>query len=134
MKKSTLTLKPVYHTFISGAFVTKDHTSNGVKYDYKVLFDNADQFETFFISANFNKDLNIGFSASGGHNDKKWEILNGGWDGTRSVIRSNNQTPHRGLVVKTFTPAVWHDFKRDLQVLIKSKSYFFFIKKYQVKY
>ena len=57
----------------------------------------------FEISADFNHDLNIGFSASQNHNGKKWEILLGGWRGTRSVIRSGNQEPHPGHVQVTHT-------------------------------
>ena len=78
------------------------------------MFDDAQNYETFFIRADFTNDVHIGFSASDGHNDKKWEIVIGGWGGGASAIRSQNQGSR--LVTKTHTKAEFDEFKHNLQV------------------
>ena len=66
------------------------------------------------MRADFTNDLHIGFSASDGHNDKKWEIVIGGWNGGASVIRSQNQG--RNFITQTHTKAEFDGFKYNLQV------------------
>ena len=66
--------------------------------------------------ADFNHDISIGFSASNGHNDKKWEIVIGGWSGTRSVIRSKNEWPIYGHVGIDHSLKEFNEFKQDLKV------------------
>ena len=100
------------------SLVTKfNHVSNAV-YNYQVLTDQADQFEYFTIDADFNNDVHIGFSATAGHDDAKWEIVIGGWSGTKSVIRPGNQVPDDGLVNKSHTKAEFDEFKRNLKLQV----------------
>ena len=87
-------------------------------YRYELLTDAADQFESFYIDADFNNDAHIGFSKTTGHADTKWEIVIGGWGGTRSVIRSKNQFPTYGHVTKTHTKAEFNEFKHNLRVQV----------------
>merc|ERR1711892_1044679 len=60
-------------------FVHKSHKSN-TDYNYQVLFDDADKYETFYIDADFNNDVHIGFSNLQTHTGKKIEIVIGGWE------------------------------------------------------
>jgi len=98
-------------------FVHKTHTSN-TEYNYQVVFDDADQYETFYIDADFNNDVHIGFSNSQAHDGKKIEIVIGGWAGKQSVIRSGNQTPYSGHVKKLHTKGEFDTFKHNLQVTV----------------
>ena len=99
-------------------FVHKSHKSN-TDYNYQVLFDDADKYETFYIDADFNNDVHIGFSNLQTHTGKKIEIVIGGWAGTASVIRGEgNQTPPHGDVGKTHTKAEFDEFKHSLQVTV----------------
>ena len=85
-------------------------------YNYQVLFNDADKYETFFIDADFDKDIHIGFSATNGHNDEVWEILVGGWNGQSSVIRFKNQRGFKRHVKVDHTLAEFNKFKHRLQV------------------
>ena len=96
-------------------FVNKQHTSN-MDYNYQVLFNDANTYETFYIDADFNNDIHIGFSATDGHDDKKFEIVIGGWAGKQSVIRSANQEPAHGHVRVLHSQDDFNDFKHKLQV------------------
>ena len=71
-------------------------------YNYQRLLNNAQNYEYFqFNAPNFNNDIHIGFSNGfTAHNDTKWEIVVGGWSGTKHVIREGNQYPIEGLVQK----------------------------------
>ena len=85
-------------------------------YNYKVLFDDAQKYATFFVRAVFNADVIIGFSDSKRHDDIKWEIIIGGWHSMRSVINSGNLGPT--LVEEFHTKAEFDNFKHNLQVKI----------------
>ena len=70
------------------------------EYYYQLIDNNAHTFDCFHISApGFSNDIHIGFSnGCKSHDDEKWEIVLGGWSGTRHVIRDGNQSPKYGLV------------------------------------
>ena len=85
-------------------------------YNYQVLFNDADKYETFFIDADFDKDIHIGFSATNGHNDEVWEILVGGWNGQSSAIRFKNQRGFKRYVKVDHTLAEFNKLKHKLQV------------------
>jgi len=103
---------------LTNPFVTKSHTS-GLDYNYQVLFDDADKYTTFYIDADFNHGVNIGFSNQKTHNENQIEIVIGGWTGTRSVIRGEgNQKPLYGNVKKEHTKAEFDEFKHNLQVTV----------------
>ena len=93
----------------------KRHKSTN-KYNYRVLLKDADKYETFFIDADFDKDIHIGFSATDGHNNEIWEILVGGWNGQSSVIRFKNQRGFKRHVKVDHTLAEFNNFKHTLQV------------------
>ena len=88
------------------------------EYNYKVVFDNADQYKTFHFDVYFNNDITIGFSDTQEHNDVKIEIVIGGWTGTASVIRSRNESPIDGHVKVYHTKSEFDVFKHNLQVTI----------------
>ena len=69
------------------------------KYNYQLIDENALDYDFFHFNAkDFTYDIHIGFSNGfNGHNDKKWEIVLGGWAGKQHVIRDQNQKPARGL-------------------------------------
>ena len=100
------------------SFVRKTHTSNA-DYSYQTMFNDANEYESFFIDADFNEhgNVHIGFSATDGHDDEKWEILIGGWGGTISAIRSANQSPLHGHVKAVHTQEEFNEFKHNLQVI-----------------
>merc|ERR1712176_1655672 len=97
--------------------ITKEHTSNG-DYNYQVVFDNADEYDAFYFDADLPHDAHIGFSATTGHEDKKIEIVLGGWGGLQSVIRSANQKPDQGHVKINHTKAEFDSWKKDVKVAI----------------
>jgi len=98
-------------------FTYFDHVSNS-DYNYQLLTDQADTFESFYIDADFSNDIHIGFSATTGHNDDKFEIVIGGWGGTQSVIRSKNQYPAYGHVRANHSKADFDEFKHNLKVQV----------------
>ena len=65
------------------------------KYQYQVMGGNAQTYDYFHINApDFDKGINIGFSNGfNGHDDTKWEIVIGGWNGKEHVIRDRNRGP-----------------------------------------
>ena len=69
------------------------------QYNYQLIDQNALNYDFFHINAeDFTNDIHIGFSNGfNGHNDKKWEIVLGGWKGKQHVIRDQNQKPGQGL-------------------------------------
>jgi len=105
-------------------------TTNNIKdlfvpnnYDYKVMYDNADTFKSFDIDASdFTNDIHIGFSATDGHEDKKWEIVLGGWSGTRSVIRSKNQWPAHGHAEVITTYEEFKAMRNNFRVTVSDGS------------
>jgi len=99
-------------------FTPMNHVTETTDYNYELLTDQADQYESFYINADFNNDIHIGFSKTTGHEDKKWEIVIGGWGGLQSVIRSENQYPAQGWVKKNHTRAEFDEFKHNLKVQV----------------
>ena len=71
-------------------------------YNYKIIAENAQNYEYFQLNAaDFTNDIHIGFSNGfSGHDDSKWEIVIGGWSGTKHLIRDGNTTPLFGLAIK----------------------------------
>merc|ERR1712176_18093 len=97
--------------------ITKEHTSNG-DYNYQVVFDNADEYDAFYFDADLPHDAHIGFSATTGHDDKKIEIVLGGWGGLQSVIRSANQEPAQGHVKYNHTKEDFDGWKGNVKVTV----------------
>ena len=106
-------------TIVGEAYTSdfKTHYSQD-RYYYKVVFDNADQYETFHFDVDFNNDITIGFSDTQEHSDVKIEIVIGGWTGTASVIRSGNYSPLDGHVKVYHTKSEFDVFKHNLQITI----------------
>ena len=71
-------------------------------YNYEMLVENAQNYDYFqFNASDFTNDIHIGFSNGfSGHDDSKWEIVIGGWTGTKHLIRDGNASPINGLVQK----------------------------------
>ena len=64
-------------------------------YNYKIYLQNAQKYDYLrFNAPDFNNDILIGFSNDfSGHDDSKWEIVIGGWEGLQHVIRDGNLLP-----------------------------------------
>ena len=64
-------------------------------YNYKIYLQNAQKYDYLrFNAPDFNNDICIGFSNDfSGHDDSKWEIVIGGWEGLQHVIRDGNLLP-----------------------------------------
>ena len=64
-------------------------------YNYKIYLQNAQKYDYLqFNAPDFNNDIHIGFSNGfSGHDDSKWEIVIGGWEGLQHVIRDGNSLP-----------------------------------------
>ena len=71
-------------------------------YSYEVIAQSAQIYDYFqFNAPDWSNDIHIGFqNGFSGHDDSKWEIVIGGWGGTKHVIRDANLTPGQGLVQK----------------------------------
>ena len=71
-------------------------------YNYEMIVENAQNYDYFHFNApDWSNDIHIGFSNGfSGHDDSKWEIVIGGWTGTKHVIRDGNASPTHGLVQK----------------------------------
>ena len=72
-------------------------------YIYEMIVENAENTNDYFQfnAPDFTNDILIGFSNGfNGHDDSKWEIVIGGWTGTKHVIRDGNSSPIYGLVQK----------------------------------
>ena len=83
-------------------------------YNYQAVFNNLNDFAGFTITApDFSHDIHIGLSKHDVHEDKKWEIVLGGWKGTKSVIRNKNQSPKDGLVKLDHPASVFDSLKTD---------------------
>ena len=64
-------------------------------YNYEMIVENAQNYDYFqFNAPDFTNDILIGFSNGfSGHDDSKWEIVIGGWEGLQHVIRDGNSLP-----------------------------------------
>ena len=108
-------------TIVGEAYTSdfKTHYSQD-RYYYKVVFDNADQYESFHFDVDdgFNNDITIGFSKTQEHSGDKIEIVIGGSGGTASVIgfRSGDELDDHVKVYHTKWD--FDVFKHFLQVTI----------------
>ena len=93
------------------------------EYHYTVLYNNANEYAGFQVDASdFTNDIHIGLSKHDVHEDKKWEIVIGGWRGTKSVIRSANQSPKAGLVSVSHTKEEYEALINNFKVLFADGS------------
>merc|ERR1719421_1008745 len=109
----------------------KDHTEYGdldvtkffnTKYNYQLIDENVLDYDFFHFNAkDFTNDIHIGFSNGfNGHNDKKWEIVLGAWEGKQHVIRDQNQKPLQGLTtIKNNDRTQFDDLKKDFIVEVQ---------------
>ena len=89
-------------------------------YAYEVILDNASDYMEFrFQAPEFTNDIHLGFSGSPGHDDPKWEIVIGGWYGTRSVIRTANQHPHLGVATVVHPREVYDELRKEFFVKVQ---------------
>ena len=63
-------------------------------YNYIVVYDNLQDYRTISFECEISNDIHIGISKTPHHKDPKFEIVIGGWRGTKSVIRDRNQGPN----------------------------------------
>ena len=63
-------------------------------YNYIVVYDNLQDYRTISFECEISNDIHIGISKTPLHKDPKFEIVIGGWRGTKSVIRDRNQGPN----------------------------------------
>lgn len=70
---------------------------------YRLIASDIQSYEYFhFTAADFTNSIHLGFSDGfNGHNDTKWEIVIGGFDGRQHLIRDQNLIPPFGLINKT---------------------------------
>merc|ERR1712131_353856 len=93
-------------------FVVK-HPYSQNAYNYKVVFNDANNYERFYIDASaFNSEAHIGISRFPKHKTQKYEIVLGGWGGYRSVIRRGNQG--KTLAITKHGVNAWYTFKSDI--------------------
>ena len=60
-------------------------------YKYMVVYDNLQEYKTISFECEISNDIHIGIAKTPGDKDPKFEIVIGGWRGTKSVIRDRNQ-------------------------------------------
>ena len=73
-----------------------------------------------FDCRNIANDIHIGYSKTSGHDDQKWEIVIGGWSGTKSVIRDKNQGESLASVTHANLPNFdFLEFKKNILVKIE---------------
>ena len=60
-------------------------------YKYIVVYDNLQEYKTISFECEISNDIHIGIAKTPGDKDPKFEIVIGGWRGTKSVIRDRNQ-------------------------------------------
>ena len=93
------------------------------EYHYTVLYNNANEYAGFQVDASdFTNDIHIGLSKHDVHEDKKWEIVIGGWKGTQSVIRSANQTPKSGHVKVNHSVAEYEAIRGNFKIMFNDGS------------
>ena len=93
------------------------------EYNYKALYANANDYDGFiFDASDFTNDIHIGLSKHDVHEDKKWEIVIGGWSGTQSVIRSANQSPKAGHVKVNHSKAEYEALRSNFKVMFNDGS------------
>ena len=60
-------------------------------YKYIVAYDNLPEYKRISFECEISNDIHIGIAKTPRHKDRKFEIVIGGWRGTKSVIRDRNQ-------------------------------------------
>ena len=96
--------------------VTRINVTVEDKYEYNLAIEDAAQYNHFRIDASeLTNDVHIGLSEFTGNNDKKWEILIGGWNGRRSVIRSIDSVE---LVSVNHTKPCFDAIKGNIEILV----------------
>ena len=80
----------------------------------------ASEYSYFKIDGSeFRNDIHFALSKSDGHSDKKWEIVIGGWAGTKSVIRRDATTAHSTpSLSKPHSTADFNKIKGDITVYV----------------
>ena len=63
-------------------------------YNYIVVYDNLQDYRAISFECEISNDIHIGIAKTPQHKDSKFEIVIGGWRGTKSVIRDHNQGPN----------------------------------------
>ena len=56
-----------------------------------VTYDNLPEYKRISFECEISNDIHIGIAKTPRHKDPKFEIVIGGWRGTKSVIRDRNQ-------------------------------------------
>ena len=90
-------------------------------YQYQFAAENIDQFSNLTIDgSDFTHDIVIGLSKSGElFGAQFYEIVIGGWTGSKSVIRDRTSyNDYTLLVEKSHTKAEFDDFKSDIEVIV----------------
>ena len=72
-------------------FANLKNFETSTDYKYIVAYDNLPQYKTISFECEISNDIHIGIAKSPRHKDPKYEIVIGGWRGTKSVIRDRNQ-------------------------------------------
>ena len=99
-------------------YVIKTPTTS-TTYNYQVVFDDAQNYAWFEIDASqISNDAHIGISKFSGHTDSKWEIVLGGWSGSRSVLRDRNGGNE--LAASEHGTSFWRRVKDQLVVSVKN--------------
>ena len=113
MKASVLSLDDA-----TSPYVIKTPTTS-TTYNYQVVFDDAQNYAWFEIDASqISNDAHIGISKFSGHTDSKWEIVLGGWSGSRSVLRDRNGGNE--LAASEHGTSFWRRVKDQLVVSVKN--------------
>ena len=82
-----------------------------------MVFENADQYSHFELDASqLSNDVHIGVAKTGGHYDTKWEIVIGGWSGTKSVLRDRNGGD--ALLTVQHTVAQFNQYRSDIKLYV----------------
>ena len=84
------------------------------------MTDEADQYSYFRINGSeFANDMHFALSNSSGHSDKKWEIVVGGWSGSKSVIRRDATRAHSTpILTRTHSLTDFNNIKGDIRVFV----------------
>ena len=75
-------------------FTNLKHFETPNDYKYIVAYDNLQECKVVCFECEISNDIHVGVSKTPNHKDPKFEIVIGGWRGTKSVIRDRNQGPN----------------------------------------
>ena len=103
----------------ASSYVIKTPTTS-TTYAYQIVYDDAQKYAWFEIDASqISNDAHIGISKLSGHGDHKWEIVLGGWRGTRSVLRDLSLGSGE-LAVSQHGSSFWRQVRDQLVVIVKN--------------